>query len=222
MIKVKKHKTSRQGAAKLVTEGMDKTRLDDYVTLLRPLMDLTGHLQELFILPGPSPLGESFNRRLKMLSSYYDLNLPTSNRVRKAGASTAASTLDAQGVKLMAKQMAHSSQTAERWYQMKETAQDSIDAFRTMQNIRKKSKPQQHGEEEQDYREGERSCQMKWTPEQEEVVSKFFAAVIIAEEHAPTSMCEACARFSPLLHNVPAKKIQDKVKTIIRQRRRPI
>ena len=86
-------------------------------------MDPTRSLEELFILPGPYPLGESFNCRLKLLSNCYQLNVPTSNRVL---------TLDVQMVKLMDKHMAHSSQIAERWYQMKDTAQDLVNAYRTI------------------------------------------------------------------------------------------
>ena len=33
----------------------------EYVALFSPLMDPTGSMEELFILPGPNPLGESFN-----------------------------------------------------------------------------------------------------------------------------------------------------------------
>ena len=75
-----------------------------------------------------------------MLSNCYQLNPPTSNR---------ASTLHAQMVMLMDKHnMAHSNQTAERWYQMKDTAQDSVDAYRTIQNVRRKSQPQQQVEKD--------------------------------------------------------------------------
>ena len=84
-------------------------------------LSTNGSNKELFILPGPYPLRESFNWRLKLLSNCYQLNVPTSNRVL---------TLDAQMVKL--KHMAHSSQIAERWYQMKNTAQDLVDAYRTI------------------------------------------------------------------------------------------
>ena len=214
VIRVRKHKTSRQGATKLVVEGKDMTRLHDYVSTLRPLMDPTGSLEELFILPGPTPFGESFNQRLTLLNKHYQLNLPTCTRVRKAGASTAASTLDRQGVNLMAKQMAHSTMTAERWYQMKDTTEDSICAFKTIQKLRVKDKPQP--EEDGDKSSG----RMKWSDEQTELVRSYFKDVIKAEGRAMITSCELCAKSHPLLHNIPPQKIQDKVKTLIRQKQR--
>ena len=140
-------------------------------------------------------LGQSLWDLTKVLSKYYDLELPTATRVRKAGASTAASTMDRQGVNLLAKQMAHSTQTAERWYQMRATDADSVDAFKKIQRLRT------HGTdpaptapdsgEQQNNDDGDeegRGGRIKWTPEQVKVISDFFAGTIQAGQHASISL----------------------------------
>ena len=220
VLNVHKHKTSRQGPAKLVVEELDIPRLEGYVRTLRPLLDPTESLPELFVVPGPARLS-NLSWRLKRLGDEYGLTLPTTTRIRKAGASTAASTLDAQGVRLLAKQMAHSTQTAERWYQLKDTASDSVQAFRTIQTVRStgRVKPRAVAEEEQ-LQEEPSSRRMKWTAVQEEAVRDFFSASIEASQAPSINLCEVCAQSHPSLQDVPPLKIRDKVKTILRQQQR--
>ena len=59
VVRVKKHKTSRKGPAKMIIAKEDVNRYHDYLNSLRPLVDPTEAIAELFVLPGPIPLGSN-------------------------------------------------------------------------------------------------------------------------------------------------------------------
>ena len=140
-------------------------------------------------------------------------------RIRKAGVSTAASKLDVQQINLLAKEMAHSSQMANRLYQMKSLPTDSVEAYRTIQHIRTGDQPQEQQEDsdtsDSDPEEGPKG--MKWTCEQEKAVADYFSGIIAAGRSASREVCRLCSKANPCLAGIEAKKIQDKVRTMVRQ-----
>ena len=199
---------------------MTSLRLDHYANTLRPFFDPLETVNELFILPGPHALGRNFNYRLGALKKSYNLDVPNATRIRKAGVSTAASKLDVQQINLLAKQMAHSSQTASRWYQMKSLPTDSVEAYRMIQRIRTGDQPQEQQEDsdtsDSDPEQGPK--RMKWTCEQK-VVADYFSGTIAAGQSASREVCRLCSKANLCLAGIEAKKIQDKVSTMIRQKR---
>ena len=163
-------------------------------------MDPMENIPELFGVPSlliwqPTSTGD-WRSSVTFTSSYYQKQPDVEGQ--KAGVSTAASTLEAQWVRLLAKQMAHGIQTAECWYQLKDMASNSVEAFRMIQSIRSRRGKLQQTVEEEPSSGGTR---MKWMPVKEQAVRDSFSASIEAGHLISTNLCKGkvCSKIITLL-----------------------
>ena len=87
---VEHHKTSLEGAAKVILEPVDHSRIVLYLSTVRPLQEssMTAN-HHLFLLTGGRVL-TNLSTRIKKLGEKYKLSLPCASRVRKIGATSVA------------------------------------------------------------------------------------------------------------------------------------
>ena len=133
VIKVKEHKTSQLGTAKLTMDPVLMNRLRFYFKYIRPCLAEPGKDSDrLFILPGSVPITkfsniESFVKRL---------NIPTSTMARKIATTCAARSLGESANTLITAQMSHQPAVSNRHYRAIRGSQDAATAFMAIEKLR--------------------------------------------------------------------------------------
>ena len=129
VIKVYEHKTGCQGTAKITVDEQLMDRLRLYFRYIRPLLAEPGHdTKYLFILPGSQKI-KKFSNIENFLKRHLDVDIPTSTKARKIGATCAARSLDHQTNILVTKQMSHQPDVSSKYYEAVHGSRDAAHAF---------------------------------------------------------------------------------------------
>ena len=173
VIKVREHKTSKQGSAKLTLDSQLMARLKLYVKYIRPrLVDPENKTNYLFILPGSRKI-EKLRNIEKFLEKNLKLDVPTSTMARKIGATCAVKKLDYKDHSLINRQMSHSGDVSRKYYEAITGPKDAADAFRMMETLRHET---EHRDQPQ--REEEGKINSRWSVKDTRFVERKFAKAI--------------------------------------------
>ena len=117
VMSVVNHKTSLDGVAKVVLEGVDHARIIQYKSTIRILQDTGKSSPLLLVLCGGHPL-TNLSSRVKALGKKFGLLLPSASRVRKIGATSVALSMgNSAEAHLVTRQLSHSVATNSQYYQ---------------------------------------------------------------------------------------------------------
>ena len=212
IIKVYNHKTQKQGPAKLTMDSDLEKRLKLYFKHVRPQLAEAGNdIENLFILPGSQRVNK-FGNLERFLSRTLNMPVPTSTRARKIGATCSARSLDYQTHNLVTKQMSHQPDVSRKYYEAVHGAQDTAFAFQAMEHLRTSGSapPSKPNWEVQTLN----TTGCRWTPASTALVETQYSSYIKRGKTPGLGQCMNLA-----LDKTP-KQIQDKVRTLIRQRRK--
>ena len=203
VINVYNHKTGNQGAAKLTMDAKLSSRLLLYFKYIRPLLMEPGEdIDNLFILPGSQKVGK-FGNLEASISRFLNVQVPSSTKARKIGATCSAKALDYQTHHLVTQQMSHQADVSRKYYEAVHGKRDAAFAFQKLEGLRTGSKA---GTSET----GGLASQ-RWSTLDTAFVKKKFAACI---KKARTPGLPECSEIGL---DRTAKQVQDKVRTLIRQ-----
>lgn len=225
VIKVYDHKTGKQGTAKITIDEQLMDRLRLYFRHIRPLLVEQGHdIPNLFILPGSQKICK-FSNLETFLKRHLMVDIPSSTKARKIGATCAARALDYQTNTLVTKQMSHNPDVSRRYYEAVHGSSDAAFAFQQMEALRK----------------GEPTSRMRVTSLECASMSKPYTSHDVDDTTVPSNRWPLKdtafikSKFAKRLQelktpslfecedlglNKSAKQIQDKVRTLIRQKRK--
>ena len=128
VMKVKDHKTGISGATRTVMTGTDYSRLDSYVSTIRPRL-LGGNTSDnLLILEGGGKV-VNFNQRLRKVCTFFGMPHMTATRARKIAATVSATRLDPTESSALVRQLSHSVQTDAQHYQLLASSSHAAKAF---------------------------------------------------------------------------------------------
>ena len=224
VIKVYKHKTGKQGTAKVTVDSQLAERLGLYYRYIRPkLVDPGNPCDYLFILPGSQKVNKMSNLEKFLQKRLQVEAIPTSTRARKIGATCAARALDYQTNTLVTKQMSHQPEVSRRYYEAIHGPRDAAFAFQQMEALRKQQSASTTISPPHTPftplmitappvslpTESTPTC--RWTSRDAEFVRKRFEKNIASRQTPRLGECE------DLGLDKTAKQVQDKVRTIIRQ-----
>ena len=211
VIKVQDHKTAMYGTAKLVMDSEMKTRVDRYFDLVRPKLAEPGKdVPNLFILPGSLPITKIGNLT-RFMEKQLGLTIPSCTMVRKIGATSAARKLDDATHRIVTNQMSHTPAVAKKYYEGLSGCRDAAKAYKTMEQMRSGIDVQEHTQEQSLH-----TPSKSWAEDQVKYVEKVFKKAI--ESKKAPSLKECAAKLK--IEGKTPKQIQDKVRTILRQRQK--
>ena len=140
-IRVYRHNTGTTGSAHLTAYGVLHHRLQQFVEHLRPLL---AESPLLFPNRAGRPL-DHLSRQVQQLGKSYELNLPTVTEGRHAAATAAALRCTPDKRTAIAKQMSHSVQTQERFYDRTKSQAQAFKGFKLLQELRGTGRGDQRG-----------------------------------------------------------------------------
>ena len=197
LIRAHHHKTAVTGPARLIVMGHDQQRLEEYVNHLRKQVDPMNHVENLFVYPGEQPITNLTNR-LQPLARHYGHMVPTATTIRKAAATKGAKELSYGEMATLSKQMSHSTETSQRYYQALSSDKQALEAYHTIQRM-------QH-----DHTTKKRQA---FSDEEEKLIKDYYSGSI---KRGKTPALHVCKDFAKYEHTTrSAKQVQDKVRTII-------
>ena len=220
VIRCKEHKTGMSGSAKLTLNSADLSKVEAYVTHIRPLT-CPGDSPNLLLLPGGKPISHMQNV-LKSLQHKYKVVVPTPTLVRKAGATATARHISGETGVLIRQQLSHSSETDLRFYQAIRGDAHAATAFQTMEKLRSESVPSVAGNANlpqssavtshtsQEAGPTTTTKRRKFTTAEEQKVASYFATAIRHKKTVSAADCRLFLQANPM--DRTPKQIQDKVR----------
>jgi hypothetical protein len=215
IIKVKEHKTSQQGTAKLTMDPVLMNRLRLYFKYIRPCLVEPGRDSDrLFILPGSVPITK-FSNIETFVKTHLEIDIPTSTMARKIATTCAARSLGDSENTLITAQMSHQQGVSNRHYRAIRGTQDAATAFLAIEKLRTSAGPSPAaGNLEtpaQDDTAPPEESSRKWSKSDTNFVREKFKKKIKKRE---TPTLQECSQLGLAKS---AKQVQDKVRTLIRQ-----
>ena len=216
VIRVMQHKTGQSGSAKLLLSQGDLSRLKSYVEVLRPHCDPNDQCQNLLVLPYGKKIGK-LNNLLKSLGDKYGIKLPSATRVRKIGATSTVKNVSGPSTSLVQRQLSHSSETDNRFYQAITGKDDAAKAFRIMETLRLNTSTSPKTTDTMSPPPLQQIPSRKrqpFTKDEEETLRKYFGASLSEGKHISLNSAKQFLAAHPS-HRTP-KQIQDKIRNIIK------
>jgi hypothetical protein len=204
----KEHKTAQEEYAKVVMEGVDYARIVQYKVSVRKCLDVEGTASHLFILSGGRKVTK-LSSRVQSLGKKFGLTLPTATRVRKIGATSVALNVgDSATAQRVTRQLSHSAATESEYYQAIVGDSHTIQAFQSMEDLRRHEDSQCMKDEEQVTPSRRLQKKRMFTAEETASVAEHFECHV--KEKRTPSLDECKAFVQKHQFDRSGKSIQDK------------
>ena len=188
------HKTGLGGSAKLTINRNLKDKIDDYVQYIRPSTS-----EYLFCTNEGAKISKVQNI-IRYLSNKCKIDLPSSTDTRKGGATAVALCGSESEVRLVSRQLAHDDRVHKRYYEAIRGKKEAVKAYEVLKGAMD---------------EGEGKRPLFSTTEVETLKEKFKANI----ENLKVPLKRECENIFP---NKKTQQVLDKIKTIIRQKKRQL
>ena len=200
-ILVVNHKTATTGRAKLTADRSLTKQLDLFVAKIRSALE--GSESNLLFPNRDGKAIDHLSRHVQNLATKLGIKLPRTATATRHAAATAAAVCGEAERTTVAAAMSHSKQTQEVYYTLNKGTKDAVQGYRVMEEIRR------------DERQGgaASSARMRFSTEEKQVVSDFFAEHISSRRAPSIDQCREFLRDHPIERT--AKQIRDKVRNMI-------
>ncbi len=209
VVSVKKHKTASSGRGTVVAKDGDITIVQNYQKLIRSR--ITSDPDGYFLVNTQGTKIHNLNQLLQRVAALGQGKFLTATQARKVGATEhtrgECSYTEAAG---LSKHMGHSLATSSKYYQVNVTPDEHIDTFERIATLGKRKK--------RDASPPPPPKRLAWSENQTKLIKDYFKVAIASG----TAVTLSEARDFLRVNNIPGrtpKAVQDKVKTIRRQKR---
>lgn len=207
VIRVLKHKTALSGPAKLVVDFQHIEKLLTYVSVVRPFLDPEGRSPLLLVRQGGIPLTQT-SRHIREMGKKLKFVTPTATRARKVGGTATHKGATGAEHRLITKQLSHSRQVHEQYYEAITSTSDAAKAFQAMERLRKS----------EDRKGEEPRKKVPYTATENALITEHFRNAILSESTPSLGECDEFLHGSGMDRD--KKSVQDKVKNIIKRNKK--
>ena len=197
IVSVFEHKTGVGGAARLMLNESLYDDIKKYIKLIRPCIEPEDEFNEnVFLLPNGKKVMKLSNL-IRFMESELNITIPSATEVRKIGATAVAKKCTEGEARVVARQMAHDPRVSAQYYQAVRGVKDAKKAYDTLKEVVSKKTPSK-----------------KWDDESTEILRIRFEKNIKDNKTPKMSECGG------IIKGKDPKQVQDKIRTIIRQKNR--